>query len=253
VVILRIFLFLILLASPCFAMLDNGDGTRTFAVGSGGDFTTLASIIYVHPVGVTSGDTISGSGNTFAEDMTIGASGTSGSLINVTRIRAQSFNDGGNTYVRMAYLIATSGTSCITISGTNNEVYNATIVGCTNGVTHSENTTIKNVIFSGTTTDINTTGGSATTDTNITHTTDPLFRSATDYRLLPGSPAINAGVSPCTASGVPMACCTGAGTDDGTCTDGLGKKVPRAGKWDIGWSEYQPPFSNLRLGTRPQF
>jgi len=228
VVILRIFLFLILLASPCFAMLDNGDGTRTFAVGSGGDFTTLASIIYVHPVGVTSGDTISGSGNTFAEDMTIGASGTSGSLINVTRIRAQSFNDGGNTYVRLAYVIATSGTSCITVSGASNEIYNCVLAGCTNGVTHSVNTTIKNVIFSGTTTDINTTGGTVTEGNNIAHTTDPLFRSATDYRLRAGSPAINAG------------------TDVGLTTDFLGKPV--RGLPDIGAYEFQSVGGGLGMG-----
>lgn len=209
-------------------MLDNGDGTRTFAVGSGGDFTTLASIIYVHPVGVTSGDTISGSGNTFAEDMTIGASGTSGSLINVTRIRAQSFNDGGNTYVRLAYVIATSGTSCITVSGASNEIYNCVLAGCTNGVTHSVNTTIKNVIFSGTTTDINTTGGTVTEGNNIAHTTDPLFRSATDYRLRAGSPAINAG------------------TDVGLTTDFLGKPV--RGLPDIGAYEFQSVGGGLGMG-----
>jgi hypothetical protein len=61
-----------------YAMTDNGDGTRTFAVGSGCDFTTLAEIIYVHPVGVTPGDSaLLERGQTFSERLSVTDSGTS--------------------------------------------------------------------------------------------------------------------------------------------------------------------------------
>lgn len=48
----------ILVALPCVssAMTDNGDGTRTFYVGSGLDFEDYASIVWGHPAGVSLGD-----------------------------------------------------------------------------------------------------------------------------------------------------------------------------------------------------
>lgn len=61
-------------------------------------------------------------------------------------------------------------------------------------------------------------------------TSDPLL--ATNFRLLRGSPAINAGVNVCTAEGVPFATCTGDGT--GTWTDIKGSVVPHNGKISIG-------------------
>jgi len=61
---------------------------------------------------------------------------------------------------------------------------------------------------------------------------DPRFVSSTNFRLLLGSPAINAGVNVCTAEGVPFATCTGDGT--GTWTDIKGSVVPHNGKISIG-------------------
>ena len=86
-------------------------------------------------------------------------------------------------------------------------------------------------------------------DTNGTAVDDGFTSAAVtqDFRLLPRSGWINAGVSPCTASGAPMACCTGAGTDDGTCTDYAGKKTPR-GLWDTGPYEFQPTGGGLGMG-----
>lgn len=79
--------------------------------------------------------------------------------------------------------------------------------------------------------------------------TDPGFVSAAagDFRLRGSSPARDAGTNPCTASGVPLACCTGSGTDDGTCTDYAGRHVPMGLGWDIGAYEYYPPAASLRL------
>ena len=51
---------ILLVCSPAFAMLDNGDGTRTFYVGTGKDFVTKADIVWGHPAGVMPGDKISG-------------------------------------------------------------------------------------------------------------------------------------------------------------------------------------------------
>ena len=62
--------------------------------------------------------------------------------------------------------------------------------------------------------------------------TDPRFASSSNFRLLLGSPAINAGVNVCTAEGVPFATCTGDGT--GTWTDIKGSVVPHNGKISIG-------------------
>jgi len=61
---------------------------------------------------------------------------------------------------------------------------------------------------------------------------NPHFVSSSDFRLLRGSPAINAGVNVCTAEGVPFATCTGDGT--GTWTDIKGSVVPHNGKISIG-------------------
>jgi hypothetical protein len=55
---------------------------------------------------------------------------------------------------------------------------------------------------------------------------DPKFTSSTNFRLLPGSPAINGGVNVCTAEGVPYSTCTGDGT--GYWFDRDGHKVPDA-------------------------
>jgi hypothetical protein len=85
----------------------------------------------------------------------------------------------------------------LTVSAVNDNIFNLDIIGCVNGINHSENTTVKNTIFNGTTTDINTTGGTATTAGNLAHTTDAKFVSVTDYYLLPTSPAINAGANLC--------------------------------------------------------
>lgn len=71
------------------------------------------------------------------------------------------------------------------------------------------------------------------------------FMDLSDYRLRANSPALHTGTSPCTASGVPLACCTGSGTDDGTCTDFLGR--PRAGNWSIG--AYFPRKVPYRVGN----
>lgn len=61
-------------------------------------------------------------------------------------------------------------------------------------------------------------------------TSDPLL--ASNFRLLPGSPAINGGVNVCTGEGVPYSTCTGSGT--GTWTDIKGSVVPHNGKISIG-------------------
>lgn len=37
-------------------MTDNGDGTRTFYVGSGLDFEDFASVVWGHPAGIMLGD-----------------------------------------------------------------------------------------------------------------------------------------------------------------------------------------------------
>lgn len=63
-------------------------------------------------------------------------------------------------------------------------------------------------------------------------TADPKLTSTTNFRLLPNSPAINAGVNVCTAEGVQFATCTGDGT--GTWTDIKGSVVPHNGKISIG-------------------
>lgn len=69
---------LALVASSAFAMSDNGDGTRTFTVGT--DFATVADIIWVHPAGVISGDTLNISGDLSAQSIDISATGNSGTI-----------------------------------------------------------------------------------------------------------------------------------------------------------------------------
>ena len=83
----------------------------------------------------------------------------------------------------------------INVSAANDYLSNLTIVGCANGVTHSQDVTVKNTIFSGTTTDINSTGGTATVSNNIPHTVDPKFVDPDngDYRIQSSSPAVNQG------------------------------------------------------------
>jgi hypothetical protein len=83
---------------------------------------------------------------------------------------------------------------------------------------------------------IKTSGNWATVD-GIVYTRT--WADQSNYHLLPSSPAINAGVNPCTSVGVPLACCTGSGTSSG-CTDYAGNPVPRGSGWDIGAYEYQP-------------
>lgn len=56
-------------------------------------------------------------------------------------------------------------------------------------------------------------------------------------KLLPSSPAINAGVNICTGTNAPLTGCTGSGT--GTYTDYDGKMVPKGSAPDIGAYEYQ--------------
>ena len=65
---------------------------------------------------------------------------------------------------------------------------------------------------------------------------------ASNYRIKGGSPLANAGVNPCTASGVPLVCCTGAGTSSG-CVDLAGRPAP-VGAWDIG------PYESRKVPMR---
>ena len=51
---------LLLLPVAGVAMTDNGDGTRSFYVGSGKDFATVQDIVWGVPAGVMDGDKIIG-------------------------------------------------------------------------------------------------------------------------------------------------------------------------------------------------
>ena len=51
---------ILLLTVQAFAMVDNGDGTRSFTVGVGGDFVDWNNVVWGVPAGVMDGDKISG-------------------------------------------------------------------------------------------------------------------------------------------------------------------------------------------------
>jgi hypothetical protein len=55
-----IIIALLLLPVGAWAMTDNGDGTRSFFIGSGKDFATLADVVWGHPAGVMPGDRLNG-------------------------------------------------------------------------------------------------------------------------------------------------------------------------------------------------
>lgn len=79
-----ILIMILLSCSLAFAMTDNGDGTRTFQIGTSGDFATLAEIVYVHPVGVTPGDSaLLERGRAFSERLSVTDSGTSEQFITI--------------------------------------------------------------------------------------------------------------------------------------------------------------------------
>ena len=194
-------LFYVFAAVACFchtalAMTDNGDGTRTFTVGSGGDYSTLAELVWVHPVGVTAGDTLRSTSLSaiLPEDLVAQASGTS--LLPITiSVGARSFSDGGHSYLRFVRCIASGATGdAFLIAGNNNKIINCTIYNSAgDGVELTSNAEIKNTIFEAIGgSDINENGGVATVAGNYADSDgDPLLTS--DYRLSPGSPAINAG------------------------------------------------------------
>lgn len=123
------------------------------------------------------------------------------------------------------------------------KLFNSTFNGCTTGIDNNAATTIQNCIFYNNTTDIDTTGGAVTggynlfdgenpsanyTDagSNDIENSDPLFVSATDFRLKPGSPCIKAGVD------VDCASCTDLNGNVVTAADG--SALPRFGVVNIG-------------------
>jgi len=116
-------------------------------------------------------------------------------------------------------------------AGADNAVINNfTIVNCPVGlVNNATGVTVRNTIFNGCTTD--NTGGFTST-TNMVTGTDPMFVSASDFRLLPSSPAINAG------------------TDVGLTTDYRGMTVPQRGAVDIGAYEFGPGDAGWGGGAR---
>jgi hypothetical protein len=193
----------VLLVSEASAMTDNGNGTRSFTVGSGGDYTTIADLVWVHPVGVTAGDTLKPvvMSTIFNEDFVAGAPGTA--LLPITiSIGAKSFSDGGFSYLRFINSISSGAAGdAFSITAGNNKIWNCTIYNSTgDGIELTEDAEVKNTIFEAIGgDDINENGGTATTETNFVDLDgNPLFISAgSDFRLQAGSPAINAGTDLC--------------------------------------------------------
>ena len=131
-----------------------------------------------------------------------------------------------NTFVgETSYGVYFTANRTYTVNIKNNIIYDGN-KGIRQSAPGGDNTIAINYndIYSTTTAYTNVTGGA----NDIT--SDPLL--ASNYRLLRGSPAINAGVNVCTAEGVPFATCTGDGT--GTWTDIKGSVVPHNGKISIG-------------------
>lgn len=225
----KILIVCLLLFSNAFAMTDNGDGTRTFYVGSGGDYTTIADLVWVHPVGITAGDTLRDMQTLLVEDLTAQASGTSALPITIT-VAARSFSDGGYSYLQFISSISKDAIgAAFSITAADNKIYNCTIfspVG--DGVELTANTEIKNTIFEDIGgDDINENGGTATVDSNYADSDgDPLFVNPTvgNFGLSGNSPAKDTGAVLYTYAAHPG--------------DYYGRKIYGAGP-DIGAVEYE--------------
>jgi hypothetical protein len=191
----------------------------------------------------SSGHTVSAKG-VISSAVDTPSSGASGKVLTMKNIKTTKGLTIDQTYWDAHYCIATNdGGAALTISGTNVNVYNGTFAYASgNGITASETCTIKNTVSYGNTGDDlniasdkivsgtnNLFGDSAKagsgTYTDVAGTQwsiNPKFKSATDYHLIPGSPAINAGMT------------------TGVTEDFDGKSVPYSSATDIGAHEYIP-------------